>query len=210
MTESTKKSTNQSLMDKLEAIEKDLLIPELYQVNRWNLNSFGDKQSGINVTYLYVRNPQPLFNLNALYQCFKHYLKSININPNSRVMVGGQLHKYDKKKEILSLSSFKINPSFLDQKYKSNCKHVSAKKLTLRLKEKGFTLIVWTRGCSLYLFKNHSLKERPWVFIRKFVRELEYPQFLVKDWLSKKGLKEFIWWYNTVRDMKYGHFNFQI
>ncbi len=183
-------------------MDLNLLIPELYQVNKWNLSSFGDKEDGISVTYLYLREPEPTFNLDAMYRCFKNYLQSLGIDPASKVTVGGSLHKYDKKKEVLSLKTFKINPHFLDLRYNSNCRNVTAKRLTIRLKEKGFTLVFWTRACALNIFKNFVLEEKPYVFVRNFLRELEYPKFVIRDRLAKDTPQRFLWWYNGIVDQK--------
>ena len=201
--------TNDQINYIIERIDYNLLIPELYRVNQWNLNTFGDKESGIEVSYLYLREPEPRFDLDALHECFKSYFRSVEKDPNSSVSVGGSLHKYEKKK-VLSLKTFRINPSFLDLSQRNNLRNVTARKLTVRMKEKGFTLVFWTTSCVLYLYKNYELLEMPRDFVRKFLNEIEYPKFVIRHRLSRSTPRYFMWWYNSIVHARSGLFKIQI
>lgn len=202
--------TNDRVSSILERIDPDLLIPELYRVNQWKLNTFGDTESGIAVTYLYLRHPEPRFDLDALYHCFKTYLRSIGIDHNSTVKIGGPLHKYKRGKRVLSLTNHGINPSFIDQRYRSNVTNVTARKLTFRLKHRGFTLVFFSTNCSLYLHKNYELEEFPREFVRKLLKELHYPKFVIQHWVSRSEPKYFWWWYNGIKHDRSGSFTMHL
>ncbi|MHA1146691.1 MAG: hypothetical protein ACTSR8_00420 [Promethearchaeota archaeon] len=57
----------------------------------------------------------------SLHSCFKEYLRTLDIDPNARIKVGGPLHKYKAGKRVLSLTNHRINPSFLNEKLKLKC-----------------------------------------------------------------------------------------
>ncbi len=192
----------------LRQIDPNLLIPELYLVTPWIFGS-KDLDNKITINYLYLKHAEPRFDLDALYECFKSYFRGIGIDPGSKVSVGGSLHKYEKK-PILTVSSFTLNPNFLDQRYRTNCRHISAQKLTVRFKNNGFTLCFWALGCALYIYKNFQIRIDPKDLVRKFLIDLDYPKFVIRERLRHEDPSRFRFWYNNIGHSRNGWCSIQL
>jgi len=185
----------------LNQLNTKYMVPEYYIVNKW---SFSNDQ--VNVAYLYTRNGITL-NLKALYQACVSYLKKNEISPTKKVKVGGNLHRYDPPKKILSLKKLKYNPNFIA----GPNKNIYYEMLTLRVKWRGFTICFWTRGVRLHTYTNFTVTKHALDFIQELIcKTLDYPSHLIRFHLKNNSLTRLKWIVNSNRDRIENRFNFVI
>lgn len=91
-------SNENHIQEILQQMDIKYLVPEFYIVKKWSISN-----DQVKVAYLYTRNGITL-NIKALYQACISYLQKNEISPTKKVIVGGNLHKYDPPKKILSLA----------------------------------------------------------------------------------------------------------
>ncbi len=158
--------TEDEIQKLLENMELHLLIPRLVLENEWDSN-------GTRTYAFYVSRPLPKFNLPALYRMFREALLEEGVNPDGSTKVGGIAHISRPARKNLSLDEFYLSKGIL-----KGYKRVKGRRLTVRWKEKGITLMYWGRAVRMILFKGYSLNMYPVEFMYDLLGQLNYVKYL--------------------------------
>lgn len=183
--------TEDEIQKLLENMELHLLIPRLVLENEWDSN-------GTRTYAFYVSRPLPKFNLPALYRMFREALLEEGLNPDGSTKVGGIAHISRPARKNLSLDEFYLSKGII-----KGYKRVKGRRLTVRWKEKGITLMYWGRAVRMILFKGYSLNMYPVEFMYDLLGQLNYVKYLAIYALEQNREIRIRRFENFIREIKY-------